>query len=234
MVPESFIRPERQGINDRPNVELQTSKCWSIFFFSLHMWFSTKNARTAHLSWRFLGNWSEGAICYLSMDIFRNFKCFWCAARFGNLWLTPFPLTTQQMPSSVSFLASASWMKLNYSNFNILWTLSLGIIHIQRALKFESRLYADTHLSDLERHHFEPLLFLSTFGLFENRVIKNSVLGIVFLDKGISLVLFSAFLWMGPLLEISQEAEQCCSWESVDSRVRVLPFLSGLQVLDRW
>lgn len=161
-------------------------------------------------------------------------KCFWCAARFGNLWLTPFPLTTQQMPSSLSFLASASWMKLNYSNFTILWTLSLGIIHIEGALKFESGLYADTHLSDLERHHFEPLLFLSTFRLFENRIIKNSVLGIVFPDKGISLVLFSAFLWMGPLLEILQEVEQCCSWESMDSRVRIRSFLSGLQVLGKW
>lgn len=57
------------------------------------------------------------------------------------------------------------WMNLNYPNFNILWTLTLGIIHTEGALKFEPELYADMHLSDLERNHFEPLVFLNIFRL---------------------------------------------------------------------
>ena len=48
------------------------------------------------------------------------------------------------------------------------------------------------------------------------------------LIKIISLGLVFVFLWMVLLLEISQEAEECYGWETVDAS-----FLSRLQTLDR-
>ena len=110
-----------------PSRELKTSKCWLTFLLSAHTLLN-QNAGTAHLLQRVTVNWFWFWGAVWAWIFLEASQVFLMCSQVWEHFAVPFPLTTWQMPSPLLFLASVSPVG-SYSDFSILWTLTLYNSH---------------------------------------------------------------------------------------------------------